>query len=83
MHLNVIIRVKLLPDCSRKIEYMENYYKNQLKRVKNNEYVITIKLSDSEGNSTNNIDLNLKSIPVLIHYLNELLLDEQLKKLEE
>lgn len=62
---------------------MENYYKNQLKRVKNNEYVITIKLSDSEGNSTNNIDLNLKSIPVLIHYLNELLLDEQLKKLEE
>ncbi len=50
---------------------MGNYYQNQLKKLTNFK-AINIKLSDFEGNSTNNMDLNLESIQTLKAFLSKL-----------
>jgi hypothetical protein len=49
---------------------MENYYKNQLAKLKpDGEYPVSLKLYDGQGSSTNQMDLNTDSIPVLIEFL--------------
>lgn len=50
---------------------MKNYYENQLKKLTNFK-LIGIKLSDYEGNQTNNMALNLESIQVLREFLDKL-----------
>lgn len=46
------------------------YYENQLKKL-TDWTDVTIKLSDFDGNSTNNMSLNLESIQVLRGFLND------------
>lgn len=46
-----------------------NYYKKQLEGLKNTEYYKTIQISDGDGYKTNNIDLSLHSISVIIDFL--------------
>lgn len=49
-----------------------NYYKDQLDRLKpDNKQHQSIKLFDGQGNSTNQMDLNLESIDVLLKYLQK------------
>jgi hypothetical protein len=50
---------------------MDDYYKDQLKRLKNGEYQKSLKLFDGNGNATNQMDLNIDSIPVLIQFLQK------------
>ena len=60
-----------------------NYYSNQLKRLEHDpDFFKTVKLHDSNGNATKNMDLNLDSIPVLIAFLKTELarLDSNLTK---
>lgn len=52
---------------------MKNYYKLELKQLKDSEYFKSITVSDGQGARTKNLDLNNTSIPVLIKFLeNEL-----------
>lgn len=46
-----------------------NYYESQLEKLKESEYPMSIKLYDGKGNQTNQIDINIKSIPVLLKFL--------------
>jgi len=50
-----------------------NYYQNQLGALKGDH--IRIKLFDDTGNKTNMLDLNLESIPQIIEYLEDMLID--------
>lgn len=52
---------------------MENYYKNQLSKLNlDQEYPTSLKIFDGHGKSTNQMDLNTESIPVLIEFLKSL-----------
>ena len=52
---------------------MENYYKNQLSKLNlDQEYTTSLKIFDGHGKSTNQMDLNTESIPVLIEFLKSL-----------
>lgn len=53
------------------------YYENQLKKLTNLTDV-SIKLSDFDGNSTNNMSLNLESIQTLREFLNDI--ESKIKK---
>jgi hypothetical protein len=48
-----------------------DYYINQLKKLKNLDQV-TIKLTDYDGNSTNCLTLNVESVDALYKLINEL-----------
>jgi len=49
---------------------LDNYYKNQLKRLKPDRvYSQSIKIMDGVGNTTNCLSLNSESIPILIAFL--------------
>lgn len=48
-----------------------NYYENQLKKLTNFE-TINLKITDYEGNQTNNLGVNLESIPVLREFLDKI-----------
>jgi len=45
------------------------YYVSQLQNLKRGEYARSIKVWDGEGSHTNQMDLNVNSIPVLIEFL--------------
>lgn len=50
-----------------------NYYKNELNKLVNSEYGISIKLTDSQGNATKTIRLYTnESIDTLREYINNL-----------
>jgi hypothetical protein len=52
---------------------MENYYKNQLTKLKlDGEYPMSLKVYDGNGASTNQMSINSESIPVLIEFLKSL-----------
>lgn len=42
-----------------------NYYKNQIERLDLKSEVITVRLSDFDGNASNYFSVNLESIPEL------------------
>jgi hypothetical protein len=49
-----------------------NYYKRQLEKiVLSSDYVPTITVYDSEGNTTHHLSLNSESIPELIEWLTD------------
>lgn len=49
-----------------------SYYKNELKRlVTDNEYNQSVIISDSQGNKTKTLSLNVESIPVIMEYLSK------------
>lgn len=50
----------------------EDYYSNELNRLKlDSIYSPKVQISDSEGNKTKTLDVNLESIPVLITWLKK------------
>lgn len=55
-----------------------NYYADQLAKLKPSEYPQSVKFWDGLGSNTNQIDLNLESIPELIKHLKTI--EKQLKK---
>ena len=58
-----------------------NYYKHELEQLKNSEYFKSIKLFDGIGNNTNQMNLNVESIPILIKFLErELVFQKQIEK---
>jgi hypothetical protein len=57
-----------------------SYHQSQLKRLMPSEYNASVKVFDGNGNSTNQMDLNQESIPILIKYLEAKL--EDLKRVE-
>jgi hypothetical protein len=61
---------------------MENYYKDQLKKLNiDSEYPLSIKIFDGQGNTTNQLDLNKESIQALKMFISQLELKLGLKKL--
>lgn len=50
-----------------------NYYKRQLERLKETDYLMAVKFVDGLGTQTNNMNLNKESIPVIIEWLLKLL----------
>jgi hypothetical protein len=59
-----------------------NYYQSQLDNLTDSEYNknAILVLSDGQGNKTNNLCLNVESIPILISYLKKEL--KRLKKVK-
>ena len=46
-----------------------NYYKNQLDRLTETEFFKSLKVYNGDGKNTNQMGINLESIPVLIDFL--------------
>lgn len=51
---------------------MTNFYKNLLEKINPESEVITMKISDFEGNSTKHFNLNSESIPLVIEFLQSI-----------
>lgn len=51
---------------------MNNYYKNQLEKLKVGVFLSSIVVTDGHGNATDDMDLNLESIPVVIDFLKSI-----------
>lgn len=48
-----------------------NYYKEELKKLKDSEYFKNLIVSDDQGSKTKTLSINLESIPVLIEFLKK------------
>lgn len=50
----------------------KRYYENELKKLTpDNEYFQNLIISDSQGNKTKTLSLNIESIPVIMEYLSK------------